>query len=183
MNSIDTVQRYAICALVVLVIGGLWGGWMHRRGEVVGAARVQAAFDAYKAEQTAAALAATSAARGAESAQRGAFDVIAANYEATIHAQTFPLADSLAAGIADGSLRLRNDATCPAAPAGDLSAATARSRAADAAATQALADRAAAAIAAVRAGDAADARERQLGAQVTALQAILRAERTGRAGQ
>jgi hypothetical protein len=58
-----------------------------------------------------------------------------------------------------------------------VSEASARSRAADAASTQALTDRVTAAIEIVSIGDAADARERQLSAQIVALQEVLKAER------
>jgi len=70
-------------------------------------------------------------------------------------------------------VRLRDD--CPAS--GDVPAAAARARGVDVAAAAAATQRLATAVAAVRAGDEADARERQLGAQVIALQAIVRAER------
>lgn len=118
---------------------------------------------------------ASEAARNAEHRQAQAFDAITTDYiQATTHAHP-SLAGALPAAIAAGTVRLQND--CPETHSSSLSEAAARSRAADAAATQALANRVQAAIAAVQAGDEADARERQLGAQIRGLQAVLRAER------
>ena len=118
---------------------------------------------------------ASEAARAAEHGQAQAFESIATDYiQATTHAHP-SLAGALPAAVAAGTVRLQND--CPETHSSSLSEAAARSRAADAAATQALANRVQAAIAAVQAGDEADARERQLGAQIRGLQAVLRAER------
>ncbi len=101
-------------------------------------------------------------------------------YEQSIQQPAVSVASSIAAGVADRTIRLRvPDQTCPASSAG--SNITASARAADAAATQALADRVRYSIAAVRAGDAADKRESELDAQIIGLQTVLRAERA--AGQ
>lgn len=162
-----------IAGLVVFaaLLAGLFA-WGHH----VGTVSVQTKWDAAKGVQATAAVAASESARATEHGQAQAFAGIATTYlQATSHA--YPsIADALPAAVAAGAVRLRND--CPAAPGGGVSRAAASSRAADAAATQALADRVSAGIAAVRAGDAADARERELSAQVTALQSILSAERS-----
>lgn len=167
-------KMIAFAALSMLVIGGAWY-YGHTRYEA-GAAAVQAKWDKVIAAQTVAAVKSSESARAIENRQSNDFAGIATGYlQATTHA--YPsLADALPAAVSAGTVQLRND--CPAASAsGGVSEATARSRAADAARTQALADRTSAAIAAIRAGDEADARERQLGAQVTGLQAVLTAER------
>jgi len=163
--------KIAGLAIVAALLAGLFA-WGHH----VGTVSVQDKWDAAKGVQATAAVAASEAARTTERGQVQAFAGITTTYlQATTHA--YPsIADTLPAAVAAGAVRLRND--CPAAGSGGVSSSTAGARAADAAATQALADRVSAGIAAVRAGDAADARERQLGAQVTALQAILSAERS-----
>lgn len=158
-------------ALVLAALAGLYL-WGHHRG----AADVQAQWDAAESRQNVAAAnqRATSAQQTLDWTQQ--FSKINERYEEAAHAPPAPtIANAVATAAADGTLRLRNEPTCPAGIA--VSGATVRARAADAAATQALADRVTAAIAAVRAGDDADARERQLGQQVTALQALLVAER------
>jgi hypothetical protein len=158
--------------LLALAAAMIWFG-AHERG--IGAAKVQAKWDAATAAQIKLAVMASEAARTHEQAQSSAFASIATDYlQATTH--DYPsISDALPAAVATGTVRLRD--ACPDTTGGARAEATARSRATDAASTQALADRVANSIAAVRAGDAADARERQLGAQVTALQAVLRAER------
>lgn len=160
------IRLYAALALIVLLALGGW--WLHHAGYASGKADCEAA-------QAVTAGQAVASARAIEHQQTTDFAGIGADYlQATTH--DYPsIADTLPAAVAAGTVRLRDD--CPASR--DVSAASARSRAADAAATQALADRVEAAVAAVRTGDEADARERQLGAQVTALQAVLRAERSG----
>lgn len=146
-------------------------------GHHVGAASVQARWDAAKAVQTAATERQAAASAQTTLTWTQQFAATSAHYEAVTHEPTLAVADSVAAAVAAGAVRLRDNApACPAA----VSIAAARSRAADAAATQALADRTAAAIDAIRIGDAADARERQLGEQVMALQAVLTAERAPR---
>lgn len=169
MGSIYAKLAGAVLVLVALAALWLWG---HH----VGTASVQAQWDLSKAQQQAA-----TANQRAASAQQTLnwtqqFAGISAHYEATAHETSPPVADATAAAVHAGTLRLSHD-TDAARCAGAVPAATARARAADAAATQALADRVTAAIAAVRAGDDADARERQLGEQVKALQALLQAER------
>lgn len=163
----------AAAVLLVVLVCAIVGFSAHERG--IGAAKVQARWDAANQAQTTVAAKADAAARIKEHQQSADFAGIESSYlQATTH--DYPsIADTLPAAVAAGAVQLRND--CPANRGGDMSAATARSRAADAAATQALADRVQAAISAVRAGEQADTRERQLGAQVTALQALLIAER------
>lgn len=162
--------KLAAIVLAALVLLGLFL-WGHH----VGAAAVQAKWDKATAGQTVAAVKASEAARTTETAQATDFAGIASGYlQATTHA--YPsIADALPAAVDAGAVRLRDN--CPSPTGGGVSEATARSRAADAAATQALADRVENSISAVRAGDEADARERQLGAQVIGLQAVLTAER------
>lgn len=170
-------KMIAFAALSMLVIGGAWY-YGHTRYEA-GAAAVQAKWDAAKATQAAAAITASETARAIENRQANDFAGIASGYlQATTHA--YPsIADALPAAVAAGAVQLRND--CPAASAGGgMSEAAARSRAADAAATQALADRTRAAIAAVRIGDAADKREADFRALILAQRALLTAERTTR---
>ena len=171
MNGLERFGLYLLA--LVLMLGGAWL-WGHH----VGATGVQTQWDAAKASQ--AAVAAQAEARNTTQALAwvNQFSAIGAKYEANSHAQAPAVADSVAAGVVDGTLRLRGEGECPAVRTGAMPTATVRSRAADAAATQALADRVQTAIAAVRAGDEADARERQLGEQVRALQGVLRAERT-----
>jgi len=171
-----TAKLIALAAALALLTGVmLWFG-AHERA--IGAAGVQAKWDAAKASQTVLAVNASESARATENRQIQDFAGIASGYlQATIHA--YPsLADALPAAVAAGTVQLRDD--CPATPGRGVPEGTARSRAADAAATQALADRVQAAISAVRAGDEADARERQLSAQVIGLQGVLAAERGGR---
>ena len=143
-------------------------------GHHAGAASVQARWDAAKVAQGAAVdrQAAKSAVQTLDWAHQ--FQTINSHYEGSAHEPTPAVADSVASAAAAGTVRLRDDANRCTGP---VSVTAARSRAADAAATQSLADRTAAAIQIVRIGDAADARERQLGEQVKALQAIVRAER------
>lgn len=166
------MSRIAIYLLAALVLfdAGYWLG--HHEG----AAAVQVKWDAAKGAQAIVDATASETARAAERSQTDDFAVIETDYlRTTTHAYT-SIADALPAAVAAGTVQLRD--ACPETVAGGgVSDALARSRAADATATQALADRVAHSIAAVRAGDDADARERQLGAQVIALQAALAAER------
>lgn len=166
---------YVGIALAVLLALGFWG-YGHTRYNA-GEAVVQAKWDKANASQNVTAVKASETARAAENSQATDFAGIANTYlQATTHA--YPsIADALPAAVDAGTVRLRHDCPAAAAAGGGRAAATAGSRAADAARTQALADRVQAAIAAVRAGDEADTRERLLGAQVTALQALLSAER------
>lgn len=159
-------------ALALLVGAVLWYG--HVRYEA-GAASVQVQWDADKGKQDEAVAKASAASVVRFNDLTNKFSALASQYEDMTHDQP-NLADSVAAGVRNGTLGLRGEVECPVRP-GAVDAATARSRAADAAATQALADRVQASIAAVRAGDEADQRERQLGSQVVALQGILWAER------
>lgn len=164
---------YAKLAGFVLVLAALAGLFLW--GHHVGAAGVQAKWD--KAKLAQAVVVEKAQADNAAQATKwiNSFSAIGAQYEATTHAQFRSMGDQVAAGVASGAVRLRGSDT--GACRGLVPAATARSRAADAAATQALADRVQAAIAAVRAGDAADRREAHLDAQVIGLQGVLKAER------
>lgn len=163
----------AIAILIASVIGSLYFGYTS------GEAHVQAQWDAKKASQLVVAVTASEAARSTEYKQAGDFTAIATDYlQATTHA--YPtLGATLPAAVSAGTFQLRD--VCPKAdrPASSASMpeATARSRIADAAATQALADRVKNSIAAVRAGDEADARERQYRALIISLRGILNAER------
>jgi len=170
------IKVYAALGLVLaLLVGGWYYG--HCRYDA-GAASVRAQWDAAKVAQSAVVAGAQADNAAQSTTWINQFAAAGAAYEATTHAQAPAVADSVAAGVRDGTVRLRGEGECPAVRAGAVSAATARSRAADAAATQALVDRVQAAVAAVRAGDEADARERQLDAQVVGLQEILSAERS-----
>lgn len=162
--------KLAAIVLTALVMLGLFL-WGHH----VGASAVQEKWDKANASQTVVAVKASETARSTENQQANDFAGIASGYLQAMNHAYPSLADALPAAVAGGALQLRD--TCPAPHSGGVSETTARSRAADAAATQALADRVQAAIAAVRAGDEADARERLLGAQVTALQGVVAAER------
>lgn len=167
--------RIAALALLLVLIGSMWlAGDIH--GHKAGAAAVKAHWDAAKTVQQAAVAKAQAQADVEAQTERATFNTLAKKYEDLVNAQAPAVADSVAAGVRTGALRLR-DAVPVCVGSGYVPAAAVRARAADAAATQALADRTQAAIAAVRAGDEADARERQLDAQVIGLQSILRAER------
>jgi hypothetical protein len=170
--SIEAKLIAAAVLLLAMVSAVIWFG-AHERG--IGAAGVQTKWDAANATQTVVAVKASETARATENRQANDFAGIASGYlQATTHA--YPsLADALPASVAAGTMRLRD--TCRAPGSSGMSEAAAHSRVLDAASTQALADRVAAAIEIVRIGDAGDARELRLGAQVTALQALLVAER------
>lgn len=144
-------------------------------GHHQGAKAVQAKWDVATAGSNVVATKASESARVTEQQQSNDFSGIETGYlQATTHA--YPtIGASIPAAFDAGTVQLRD--RCPSPAGGSVSKATAASRAADAASTQAIADRVENSIAAVRAGDAADARERQLDQQVTALQALLLAER------
>jgi hypothetical protein len=169
-------KLYFLLAAAGVLLGGIV--WLGAHERSIGAARVQAKWDKEIASQAQKAAAASEDARKTEGQQVHDFAGIETGYlKATTH--EYPsIADALPAAVTAGTVQLRH--ACPPPDRGSLPEATARSRAADASATQALADRTSAAITAVRIGDAADARERQLRAQVIALQAINRAERAQR---
>lgn len=177
MGIFSTLEaKIALWALFFTVVV-LGTGLAYRHAYDKGAASVQAAWDAQKL-QDAGAVARAQAQNDVRSRlEIGVFSAVAQKYEDTLHAQPPSVADSAAAGVAAGTLRLRDDVACSAGP-GAVSEATARSRSADAAATQALADRVRTGIEMVRLGDAADERERQLDAQILALQGVLTAERS-----
>lgn len=168
------LKLYGALAALLLMCGGGW--YAHHAGYESGRAAVQAQWDVAKVAQAQAVAKAEAQAKATADATAKTFNALSDQYEAAIHAQAPSVADSVAAGVAGGTLRLRDTSMCPGAD--HRAAATAVARAADAAATQALADRVANSIRAIRAGDAADARERQLDAQVIGLQGILTAERS-----
>ncbi|MGA0588108.1 hypothetical protein ACO2Q2_13405 [Dyella sp. KRB-257] len=157
----------AFLVLLAAFLAGVLAFGAHERA--IGAAGVQSKWDAAVASAKV-----TSAKQTLEWTQQ--FSTIATHYQEQSHAQVPSIADTVAADVRGGSIRLRDEPTqaCP----GRVPDASAGARAADAAATAALAQRVADSIAAVRVGDAADAREQQLREQVIALQAALRAERS-----
>jgi hypothetical protein len=163
-------MKLAGAGLILVLLGSLFLWSDHH-----GAARVQAKWDAAKVVQQAAVAKAQADNDLHAEIMRNSYNALNAHYEAILHEKVPAVADTVAAGVTSGIFRLRDNPVCPSSS--NVTAATARSRAADAAATQALADRVANSITAVRVGDAADARERQLDAKVTALQGILIAER------
>lgn len=145
-------------------------------GHHVGADSVQAKWNAQKQVDAVAVAKVEEANAITAKSQQDQFNSLEAKYEQS-QKVTFPaVADTVSAGIAGGTLKLRDSAVCPSS--GNVTQATAASRAADAAATQALADRTTAAIQIIRVGDASDARERQLDDQITGLQGLLKAERS-----
>jgi hypothetical protein len=160
--------------LLVFLAGEFWFG-VHERH--IGAANTQAKWDKQTAGQAQEAIVASEGARATEHGQATAFDAVFTHYlQDTTHA--YPsLADSIPAAIASGTLRLSGQHPTIAPTDCGLSAATARSRGADAATTQALADRTESAIRIVRLNDASDAREKLLDAKIAALQSLLDAER------
>lgn len=153
-------------AVIALLAGGLLWLGAHERG--IGAAGVQAKWDA--AAATAKAASATQTLDWTKQ-----FSAIGAQYEAASHVQAPSIADTVAADVRAGTLQLRDEPVQSCA--GSVSAATARSRAADAAATAALAQRVADSIAAVQVGDAADKREADFRKLIEAQRALLTAER------
>lgn len=166
MTSIQ-IKLIAFLVLLAALAGGLTWFGAHERG--IGAAGVQAKWDA--------AIASAKVASATQTLDwTKQFSTIATHYQEQSHAQAHSIADTVAADVRGGTVRLRDEPAqaCP----GRVPGASASARAADAAATAALAQRVADSIAAVRVGDAADAREQQLREQVIALQAALRAERT-----
>ena len=163
--------KLAAVAVLLFALAG-FGLWCHHKG----ATSVQAQWDAAKAVQTAAADRQALASTTQTLRWTQQFAQTATHYEALNHETTPAVADAVTTAVAAGTVRLRDEAPTVACP-GTVSVAASRSRAADAAATQALADRLTNSIAAVRAGDIADARERQLGQQIIALQALLAIER------
>lgn len=149
----------ALAALLLAVAGVLYLSHVRFEAGVAYKAAIVAKQDNAAAE----------AAQKREASMREAYNQLAQRYEQDkANAQ----AEHDRAVAALGALQLQDKWACPSVPG-----ATAASRERDAAATQALADRTAAAIRIVRLGYDADQREAQLGAQVMALQGILRAER------
>lgn len=155
------IRLYAALAALLLSAAGVWY-YGHTRFEAGIAHQM-----AITAKQDAKAAA---EAQKREDAMRAAYNDLAQRYEQDkAHAQ----AEHDRAVAELGTLRLRDKWACPSVPA-----ATVDSRERDAARTQALADRTASAVRITRLAYAADQREAELGAQVTALQNILRSERT-----
>jgi hypothetical protein len=160
--------KLAAVALMLAMCSGLY-----LTGHHMGASAVQAKWDAQKKLDAVAVAKVEGASQQHTKDTEATFGDILNNYLATYHEMHPPVADSVSAGVSDGSLKLRDNPVC----SGERSALTASSRALDAAYTQALADRISHSIAAVRSGDLADERERQLDAQVKGLQDVLKAER------
>jgi hypothetical protein len=170
-EMILTIQEkiLSLLAFLLFLLAFFLWGWH------VGGKHIQAKWDLANAKESAVVMAQIEAARTHELQQATSFAQTESNYlEATTHANP-NLAPSIPAAIGNGTLQLRN--ACPASHPGTVSEATAASRAADAAATQSLADRTAAAVRIVSIGDAADAREHQLDAQIIGLQELLVTER------
>lgn len=143
-------------------------------GRHVGASSVQDKWDAQK-QVDAIAVAKVEATNAATAkSQQDQFNALEAKYEQAIKPSP-SVADTVSAGVTSGTLRLRDSTVCPSS--GNVTAATAASRASDAAATAAIAQRVADSITAVRVGDAADKREQDLDAQIIGLQGLLKAER------
>lgn len=169
---LSSLQKFGILALCAILYTGAVTGIAYRKGE----AHTQAKWNAALAKQEVVAVKASEKARATEQQQSAAFAGAASTYlQATAHAPP-SIAGTLPAALAAGTLKLRDDD----APRRIVSDATARSRAADAAATEALAQRAQAEARGIRIvaiGDVCDAREQQLDAQIVALQSVLRAER------
>jgi hypothetical protein len=150
---------------IALAASLLLGGWyLHHRW-------YDAGYQAKSAEVATQDAKAKAAADKRETAMRDAYNALANRYEKD-KADAQAIHDRDVAALHAGTLKLQDRWTCPG-----VSAAAARSRELDAAATQALADRTAAAIEIVSIGIDADKREADLGAQVTALQGVVRADR------
>ena len=173
--NLANLKKDALIILLALLFAALYTGgicllgyhWGHS-GVVV----VQAAWDKQKAADQLAAQKALSAQQSKTQSLQAQFDKLSGQYSELQAKQTPSIADSIPASISAGTLVLRDQA--PACPRSNgVTQSTADSRAADAAATQALADRVSNSISAVRAGDAADKREQQLDAQIVGLQAAL----------
>lgn len=164
-----TIQIKLIAFLVLLVTlaGGLT--WFGAHERAIGAAGVQAKWD------TAITTAQVKSAKQTLDWTHQ-FSTIATHYQERTHAQAPSIADTVAADVHAGTVRLRDEP--PQACPGRVSDASARSRAADAAATAALAQRVEDSIDAVRVGEAADKREADFRALIEAQRAILRAERS-----
>lgn len=170
-----SMESKLIAALVLVL--GVAGAclWLHHSGVVTGRAEVQNQWDAAKAKQAAAVALAQAANAKQTMSWADQFAKADQTYQGVLHAQAPSVADSVATGVHDGSVRLRDepDTTCP----GAVPEAAARARVADAAAAAAATQRLADSVAAVRVGDACDIRDRQQSAQIVALQDLLRAER------
>lgn len=147
-------QAWALAGVLL----ALWGYGVHERH--VGAAGVQAKFDAHLAADKADHDKAVAAAKAKEAADKAAFQAITDSYKKEL-ANAQRNAARTIADLRAGTIRLRDRWTCPgvpqaAGPAAGVDAATA--------------DRQDSAGRAIAAGDSADA-------QIRGLQALLRAER------
>ena len=156
--------------IILAIMAGLFL-WGHH----VGSASVQAKWDDQTLADKVAVATAEQQNSLREESLHDSYNSLSARYMEIVNAPTPSLANAIPASLSAGTLVLRDNPVCPSS--GNVTTATARSRAADAATTQALADRVSNAIAAVRLGDQTDARERQLDAQIVALQGVLSAER------
>jgi len=163
-------MKLAGAALILFLLMGIFL-WGHHSG----ASSVQAKWDAAKVVQQVAVAKAQADNDLHAEMMRNSYNALNAHYQAILHEKVPAVADSVASGVTGGTLRLRDSSVCPSS--GNITAATARSRALDAVATQALSDRVSTAIQIIRIGDAADTRERQLDAQIVGLQGVLNAER------
>jgi hypothetical protein len=164
---------YAKLAAGALLLGACLGLFLW--GHHVGATGVQAKWDAQKAVDAIAVAKVEAKNAATAKSQQDQFNALEAKYEQSQKVALPSIADATSASITGGTLELRDITVCPGS--GNVTTATAASRAADAAATQALADRVTTAIQIVRLGDTSDARERQLDDQIAGLQGLLNAER------
>ena len=165
------LRKDLMWALLGLLFAALYTGGVVFLGYRWGHSDAQAIQAAWDKERTAGQIAAakTEASNTIKTAAlQGKFDKLQEKYNELLSTPPPSVSVATSASITAGTLKLRNEPTCPRSDAGAND--TARSRAADAAATQALADRVSNSIAAVRVGDAATKREHDLDAQIIGLQ-------------
>ena len=165
-----------LVVLFALLAGVVWFG-AHERG--IGAAGVQAAWDAEKAKTSEAAAAQAYATAQTQSDQRNIFAGIAATYHETITHEDPPAPAVSAADVSSGRVRLRAEWQCASGyvRANGLPQTSIGGSGADATTSAAAEQRSQGASDLVRAADEADQREQRLSAQISALQSILDAER------
>lgn len=144
-------------------------------GHHVGTDSVKAKWNAQKLVDAAAVAKVEAANAITAKSHQDQFNALEAKYEQSQKVVFPSVADVVSSGVAGGTLRLRDSTVCPSS--GNVTATTAASRAADAAATAAIAQRVTDSISAIRVGDAADKREAVLDAQIIGLQGLLQAER------
>lgn len=185
MNPLAPFERWAITALAVLVIAGVFGGFMRERGYKAGAAATElscahkiATGDTRGTDPCALAVGASltryaqaeadaaTAATAKQVALQNTIAAIDAQHAQELH-DAQAKSDAVVAGLRDGALRLRRQwAGCESA------AASVPSTAAGVGSPDATAEqRTASAAAIVRIGAEADA-------QIRALQAVIRADRS-----